>query len=176
MKLEFIEKNYEIGARLATIMAKKIGRFDKYFPQQAKARVVCKKENKTHKLELTITSKGLIFRAEVTGDNMFENIDLVLPKIEKQILKSSDKKKASFKKSAFEKPELLFATEMPVYKAKDIIKRKSFDIDPISVEDAKIMLDDIDHDFYIFLNRETGKVNVLYKRYDEKLGLIEVNY
>ncbi len=176
MKLEFIEKNYEIGAKLATIMAKKISKFDKYFPDEAKARVVCKKENKTHRLELTITSKGLIFRAEVTGDNMFENIDLVLPKIEKQILKSSDKKKTSFKKSAFDEPELMFTTEMPVYKERDIIKKKSFELEPITVDDAKVMLDDIDHDFYIFLNAETGKVNVIYKRYDEKLGLIEVTY
>lgn len=176
MKLEFIEKNYQIGAKLATITAKKVSRFDKYFPEDAKARIVCKKENKTHKLELTITSKGLIYRAEVTGDNMFENIDLVLPKIERQILKSSSKRKSSFKKAAFDESELLFATEMPVYKERDIIKRKSFELDQITVEDAKIMLDDIDHDFYIFLNAETGNVNVIYKRYDDKLGLIEVTY
>lgn len=176
MKLEFIEKNYDIGAKLATIMAKKIGRFDKYFPEEAKARVVCKLENKTYRLELTITSKGLIYRAEVTGDNMFENIDLILPKIEKQILKSADKKKASFKNTAFDDAELLFVTEVPEYKERDIMKKKSFDLDPITVDDAKVMLDDIDHDFYIFLNAETGKVNVIYKRYDGKLGLIEVNY
>lgn len=176
MKLELVERNYDIGARLATIIAKKISKLDKYFTDEARARVVCKQENKTFKLELTITSKGLLYRAEVVGENMYENIDLVLPKIERQILKSSDKKKESFKKSAFESDELMFVDEKPVYKARDIIKRKTFNLDPITVDDATIMLDDVDHDFYVFLNAETGKVNVIYKRYDEKLGLIELNY
>ena len=176
MKLELVERNYDIGARLATIIAKKISKLDKYFVDEARARVVCKLENKTFKLELTITSKGLLYRAEVIGENMYENIDSVLPKIERQILKSSDKKKDSFKKTAFENEELMFVEEKPVYKAKDIIKRKSFDLDPITVDDAKVMLEDVGHDFYVFLNAESGKVNVLYKRYDDKLGLIELNY
>ncbi|MGI5841736.1 MAG: ribosome hibernation-promoting factor, HPF/YfiA family [Christensenellales bacterium] len=176
MKLEFVEKNYDIGARLATILAKKISKLDKYFPDEAKARIVCKLENKTYKLELTITAKGLLYRAEVVGENMYENIDLVLPKIERQILKASDKRKASFKKDAFATDELLFVEEKPVYKERDIIKRKSFELAPITVQDAKIELDNVGHDFYVFLNAETGKVNVLYKRQDEKLGLIEVNY
>jgi putative sigma-54 modulation protein len=176
MKLEFIEKNYEIGAKLATIMAKKIGKLDKYFTDDSKARIVCRKENKTYKLELTITSQGLLYRAEVTGENMYENIDVLLPKIERQILKSSDKKKASFRKNAFDDAEYMFIDEKPEYNAKDIIKRKSFEIDPITVDEAKMMIDNVEHDFYIFLNANTGKVNVIYKRHDNDLGLIEVNY
>ena len=39
-------------------------------------------------MEITITNKGLLYRSEVASDNMFENIDLALPKIEKQIVKS----------------------------------------------------------------------------------------
>jgi len=176
MKLELVERNYDIGARLATIIAKKISKLDKYFPDDARARVVCKLENKTYKLELTITSKGLLYRAEVVGENMYENIDLILPKIERQVLKSSSKKRDSFKKSAFDNPELMFVEKMPVYKPRDIFKRKTFNLDPITVDDAKVMLEDVDHDFYVFLNAESGKVNVLYKRLDDKLGLIELNY
>lgn len=176
MKLELVERNYDIGARLATIIAKKISKLDKYFPDDAKARIVCKKENKTYKLELTITSKGLLFRAEAIGENMYENIDLILPKIEKQILKSSDKKKTYFKDNAFDSQEFAFVSEMPKEREKDIIKRKSFNLDPITVDDAKVLIEDVDHNFYAFLNSKTGKVNILYKRLDDKLGLIELNY
>ena len=34
----------------------------------------------------------------------------------------------------------------------------------------------VDHDFYVFLNAETGKINILYNRGDNKLGLIECKY
>lgn len=176
MKLELVERNYNISAHLATIIAKKINKLDKYFPNEARARVVCKLENKTHKLELTITSKGLLYRAEVVGENMYENIDLALPKIERQILKASGKKREGFRDDAFDTQEFAFIDQMPVNKPKDIIKRKTFNLDPITVEDAKTMLEDVDHNFYVFLNAETGKVNVLYKRYDDQLGLIELEY
>lgn len=176
MKIEFIEKNYDIGARLGTIIAKKINKLDKYFDSEVKARVVCKLENKTYKLELTIINKKNIFRAEVVGENMYENIDIALPKIERQIIKQSKKSKESFKKNAFDDKEFLFIEEEPELVSKDIIKRKTFDLEPITIEDAKLELENVDHDFYVFLNAETGMVNVLYKRKDDKLGLIELNY
>ena len=176
MKIEFIEKNYDISNKLSEIITKKVNKLDKYFGENAKARVVCKLENKTYKLELTITNDGLLYRAEVVGENMYENIDFALPKIEKQIIKQSEKKKDKFKKNAFDEIELLFLEEKPDMKVKEIYKKKTFDLDPITVEDAEYELENVDHDFYIFLNAETGKVNVLYKRKDEKLGLIELNY
>lgn len=176
MRVEFIEKNYDIGARLGTIIAKKINKLDKYFDSEARARVVCKLENKTYKLELTITTEKMLYRAEVVGENMYENIDMALPKIERQIIKYSKKFKDAFKKSAFEDNEMLFLEKEPDLTTRDIIKRKTFELEPITIEDAKIELDNVDHDFYIFLNAETGKVNVLYKRNDDKLGLIELKY
>lgn len=176
MKLEFIERNYDIGARLATIITKKVNKLDRYFDNEAKARVVCKLENKTYKMELTISNKGQLFRAETMGENMYENIDLILPKIEKQIIKQSSKKRDMFKKSAFDEAGYLFLEEKPEVKEKDVFKRKSFELVPETVEDAKYQLDNLEHDFYVFLNAETGKVNVIYKRRDDKLGLIECKY
>lgn len=176
MKLEFIEKNYDIGARLATIISKKVGKLERYFEDDSKARIVCKLENKTYKMELTITSKGKIFRAEVSGENMYENIDDILPKIEKQIIRQSEKKKDLFKKAAFDQPDYLFLAEKPGEVQKDIYKRKKFVLEPELLEDAEIQLENLDHNFYVFLNAETGKVNVLYKRNDGKLGLIECEY
>lgn len=176
MKLEFIEKNYDIGARLATIISKKVGKLERYFDDDAKARIVCKLENKTYKMELTITNKGKIYRAEVEGENMYENIDTILPKIEKQIIKQSEKKKDLFKKSAFDQSSYLFLTEKPKDAPLDIYKRKTFTLEPELIEDAEMQLENLEHDFYVFLNAETGKVNVLYKRHDNKLGLIECEY
>ena len=176
MKLEFIERNYDIGARLATIISKKVSKLERYFEDDAKARIVCKLENKTYKMELTITNKGQIYRAEVTGENMYENIDTILPKIEKQIIKQSEKKKDFFKKSDFDQTSYLFLSVKSKDAPMDIYKRKKFVLEPELVEDAEMQLENLEHDFYVFLNAETGKVNVLYKRNDNKLGLIECEY
>lgn len=54
-----------------------------------------------------------------------------------------------------------------------IVRQKSFDMTPISVDDAALCLEYIDHDFYVFRNAESGQINVIYKRNSGGLGLIE---
>ena len=44
----------------------------------------------------------------------------------------------------------------------------------ISVEDAEAYMEAVGHSFYVFLNGETGEINIIYKRNDGNLGLIEV--
>jgi len=174
MKIEILSRNYRANDRLKTIIEEKISRLDKYFGTDAKAKVVYSEQNKIKKMEITITNKGLLYRSEVASDNMFENIDLALPKIEKQIVRASEKLKDK-KKKVKEVPVFEFIDEIPA-PLPEVYKKKSFDLDPLTVEDAAEYMDRIGHAFYIFLNAKTGKVNVLYKRKDDKLGLIEVNY
>lgn len=174
MKIEIVEKNYDAGIKLKDLIKKKVEKLEKYFGKDATCKVVCKKDNKQCKLELNITAKNTFFRSEVIGDNMYINLDLALPKIEKQIVKFNDKKKGSLLGMPTIK-DFLFLNEMPQEEKKYIIKkRKSFTLDPITEEDAVYMLEAADHDFYIFLNAETGKINVVYRRKDGDYGLIEV--
>lgn len=175
MKVTFIENKYKIAKRFKDVMTEKLAKLDKYFGETASARVVCSAQNKTEKLEVTITNKGLLYRSEVTGLNMYENIDLALPKLEKQIVRNREKltqkKRTAPKNYGFE-----FLDEMPELKLPEIYKKKVFDLEPIMLEEAKDAIERLGHSFYIFLNAETGKVNVIYRRNDDKFGLIEVNY
>lgn len=174
MKIEFLERNYKISKKLKEIISEKIERLSKYFGDDAKAKVLCSEQNKQKKLELTIVNKGVLYRSEVSSDDMFANIDLAMPKIERQIVRHKDKKIA--KNRVKELPAFEFLTEEPEIKLPDIFKKKVFDLEPIAVEDAKDYIDRLGHEFFVFLNAETGKVNVLYRRRDGKFGLIEVNY
>lgn len=177
MKIAFVERKYKISNRFKDVLTEKLEKLNRYFGDDASARVVCSLENKVEKLEITITNKGLLYRSEVSGLNMYENIDLALPKLEKQIIRNREKVTKS-KRSApkdigvgFE-----FLDEMPELKLPEIYKKKVFDLDPIMVEEAKDAIERLGHTFYIFLNAETGKVNVIYRRNDNKYGLIEVNF
>lgn len=176
MKIEIIERNYDVGIRLRTLFEKKIEKLNRYFNDNAVARVVCASEGKRFKLELTVSNKGNIYRSEAYGENMYENIDVVLPKIEKQIIKYASKNRDKLKKGALDVPTFEYLEEEPKDKTKSIYKRKTFDLDPITVQDAQEYLENLEHDFYVFLNAETGKVNILYNRKDGELGLIECKY
>ena len=175
MKITYIEKKYKIAKRFKDIMSEKLAKLDRYFGEDATARVVCSEQNKQEKLEVTITNKGVLYRSEVSGLNMYENIDLALPKLEKQIVRSREKT-AQKKRTAPKTVGFEFLEEMPEVKLPEIYKKKSFDLDPIMVDEAKDAIERLGHSFFIFLNAETGKVNVIYKRNDNKYGLIEVNF
>ena len=176
MRIEFVEKNYDIGTKLKNIIQKKVDKLDRYFDANAKARVVCSLQNKTYKLELTITQNKKLFRAEVVGENMYENIDFALPKIERQIIKCSRKQKDLFKKSAFDVASLEFLEELPEDVEKKIYRTKEFELTPMPIEEAIENMDNLGHQFYVFLNAKSNKVNVLYNRRDGELGVIECIY
>ena len=116
----------------------------------------------------------MLYRSEVSGDEMYNNIGLALPKIERQIVRHKDKKIAKSRVKEVNAYE--FIKEEPEEELADVYKKKSFNLDPITVDEAKDYIERLGHTFFVFLNAETGKVNVLYKRKDEKYGLIEVNY
>jgi len=176
MRIEFVEKNYDIGTKLKNLIQKKVDKLDRYFEDDAKARVVCSLQNKIFKLELTIVNKKKIFRAEVVGENMYENIDTALPKIERQIVKTAKRARDLFRQQAFEMPTLEFLPELPEDEEKKIYKTKEFDLSPMPIEEAVENMELLGHEFYVFLNAKSNKVNVLYTRRDGDLGVIECNY
>lgn len=96
MKIEIVERNYDVGKRLESLIEKKLKKLERYFPDDAKATVVCRQEKKNYIMEVSITNKNGFYRSEVTGENMFENLDMALPKVEKQIIRANQKRQ-SFK-------------------------------------------------------------------------------
>ena len=176
MDITFIEKKYKITPRFKEIVSNKLAKLDKYFDFPVTAMVFASTENKDEKLEVNLSVKGALYRSEVKGNNNYDNIDLVLPKLERQIVRMKQKHIKNRRGAKNEAVDFEFLAEAPDLTVKEITKTKKFDLDPITVEEAKDAIERIDHTFYIFLNAETGKVNVLYKRNDGRYGLIEVNF
>ena len=175
MEISFVEKKYKASQHFKDVVTEKLSKLDKYFAEPATAKVYCSKINKTEKLEINVSCKGVIFRSEVDGNNNYENIDLALPKLERQIVRSKQKflkgKRKSPKGADFE-----FLAEAPDMELPEVVKTKVFDLDPTTIDEARDAIERLGHSFYVFLNANTGKVNVLYKRKDDKLGLIEINF
>ncbi|MEG1536380.1 MAG: ribosome-associated translation inhibitor RaiA, partial [Clostridia bacterium] len=83
MRIEIIAKNYKVTDHLREIIDKKMEKFSRYFDDDAVAKFTLKQVTKEqYALEITINFSGAIVRSEVTSDNMYNNIDVALPKIE----------------------------------------------------------------------------------------------
>ncbi len=176
MQIQFMAKNYTISQKLESIIKEKVGKLDRYFADTASAKVVCSRIGKDNfKLELTIKDKGLLFRSEVISDNMYQNIDLALPKVERQIVKYSTKLKDKLRQNA-KLNELLFNDDFDYEINPEeckVSKIKNFNIYPLTVNEAIMELENSDHAFYVYLNADNGKVNVIYKRTEGDYGIID---
>ncbi len=174
MKVKYLSKNYTISKNFKETLEKKLKKFEKFFDKDLDVTVNCKEQGADNKMEVTINSDGLYFRAEVTSDNMYNNIDLALPKIEKQIVKNNEKFKSKIKRDATGNG--LFIEGAFSEAPEDLVKKKRFEISPMTIEEAEFRMEALGHSFYIFLNIYTNEVNVIYRRNDGKIGVIEAIY
>lgn len=170
MRIELIGRDYVISDRLKGVLERKITKLDKFFRDGAQANVVCRKEGDREIMEISVRFDGKMVRSEYTSDNMYDNVDVILPKITKQIEKHRTKLSRRLRPEAFDEQET--APE----RAFGIAREKRFELIPMTVEDALTELDLLGHDFYLFLNVDTGKVAVVYKRSDGQRGLLSPEY
>lgn len=172
MKLEIVAKNYRATDRLEQILTAKTKKLDKYFPDAGTpCKVVLTDMGRQCKMEISINYHGTHIRAEVVGDTMYYNIDACLPKLERQIVKHREKLNKSHKLP--ERPqeyEFVSAVEdTPI----EIAKIKRFEVERMTAIEAAENLEMVDHDFYLFVNDETGNVEAVYRRRDGTIGLLQ---
>ena len=172
MEIKYVTKNYKISDKFKDIIEKKLQKLEKYLAKDTNIKVACSEQNNICKLEITISNAGLFIRSEVSSDNMYNNIDLAMPKLERQIVKNNKKYKSKFAEREIV-DALEFLTEEPEMTMPKVVKKKTFELDPMTLDDAEAYMEAVGHNFYVFLNAETGEINVLYKRNDGDLGLIE---
>lgn len=179
MTIEYLCKNYDASDKLKSVIDKKVQKLDKFFEDDTRIKIALKKGNTRsvndlYTLELTILLDGAVLRAEVTSDNMYNNIDLAIPKIEKQIIrhhKKIESKSKKFRGRDFSVPEEI--PEEEISETKTLVRSKSYTLIPMSIDDAIEELELVGHNFYVFLNKSTDSINVLYVRNDGNYGLIE---
>ncbi len=171
MRITITGKNIEVSDYLKDLTLKKMSKLDRYFPADTAAQVTMAVEKNRHIVEVTIPYAGGVIRGEeVTGD-MYASIDNVIAKLERQIVRHRTKLEKNLKVDAFEEPIPEYAEDED--DGPKVVKVKRFSIKPMSEEEAILQMELVGHSFFVFMNAETNDINVLYKRNDGNLGLIE---
>jgi len=161
-------RHMELTETLKNYAEEKIGKFKKYLNNITEAIITLSIEKYRHKAEVLLKVNGLLIQAESITEEMYASIDEVVEKLERQVKKYKEKI-VSHRKNR-NKSSTLSTSELTI---PAIIKRKSFDMKPMSVEEAAMQMELLDKDFFVFTNASSGDINVLYKRRDGNLGLIE---
>ena len=170
-------ENLEVTEAIRDYVVSKLEKIEKYFQadQELDARVNLKVyREKTAKVEVTIPLGSITLRAEDVSQDMYGSIDLVVDKIERQIRKNKTKieKKNRIKSGAGK----LF-TDAVVEEAattEKVVRSKTIDLEPMDLDEAILQMDLLAHDFFIYRDVEDNTTNVIYRREDGDIGLLEV--
>lgn len=168
MNIKITCRHMDLTRNLKEYAEEKIGRFEKYIGNLSEAAVTLSVEKYRHKAEVNLKLNGSSIQAESITGEMYSSIDEVVEKLAQQVRKHKDKTVSQRKN----KNRTEAATESGET-APAIIKNKTFNIKPMSVEEAAMQMDLMDRAFFVFTNASSGSINVLYKRNDGNFGLIE---
>jgi putative sigma-54 modulation protein len=170
-------KNIEITSALREYVEKKLGKIEKFAEHPMSAQVNLYVERGRHIIEVTAGLNGMLLRGEEATGDMYASIDLVADKLEKQVQKyrarlRRRKDSGAALDTVAASPDQDAAAELDG----KVVKTKRFTVKPLTVDEAILQMDLVSHDFFVFVNSDTQKVNVVYRRRDGDYGLLEPEY
>lgn len=177
MQVSVTFRNVEPKEILREYVEEKISKLRKYLDFPLEANVVLIVEKHRHIAEVTLVANRITINAQEETGDMFSAIDLVMDKLERQILKYKEKIKRHKMDSYL--PESRW--RMDVYAAESfdeggepkVIKSRKLLAKPMSVEEAAMQMDLLNNDFFVFTNANSKNLNIIYRLKDGHYGLIE---
>lgn len=173
MNLTIIGRKCTLHDNFKERAEKRLKKVERLFGEDAQARVTATVEKNHQTVEVTVNKGGMIFRAEERAESMNDALDKCVDSLIRQIRKNKTRIEKKIHSGAID--ELITVENGGgdiEEKAFDVIREKNVALKPQSVDEAILQMNLLDHQFYLFLNAETGDVNVVYKRRDAGYGLL----
>ena len=172
-------KNLEVPDRVRQYAERKFARLERLLDDRTEATVELANEAHrsgadAHIVDVTLVIDGKTLKSHASGPSYQAALDVVVDKVERQAIDHKEKPRVHSRPD--EEKNLLRKIAdgtSDAARERTIVKTKRFAIEPMFEEDAVAAMEDLGHDFYVFVNAETERVAVLYRRKDGNFGLIE---
>ncbi|MDR0966526.1 MAG: ribosome-associated translation inhibitor RaiA [Myxococcales bacterium] len=198
MQVNITFRGIESTEGLKNHLQDRLSHLEKFFDRALEAQAVLSIERYLQNADITIYAGQYVLRGRVKSEDMYKSIDDAVEKIEKQLNRYKGRLRATHLKAAsefaafrvrndiIEVPQeevgLTAAEESRAQeieaeewsKGPKIVTSHEILAEAMTVDEAIMQMDLADYDFRIFTNCETGLMNVLYRRKDGHLGLLEV--
>jgi putative sigma-54 modulation protein len=172
-------KNIDVSDRIRRYAERKLGRMDRILDDRSEAIVELSLEqhrsvDDSHIVEVTLVIDGQTLRGHAAGPTHQAGIDVVVDKIERQAVDHKEKPRIHHRPDE-EKTLLRRIADGTADPGRErrIVKTKRFAIEPMFEEDALAEMDDLGHAFFVFVNAENERLNILYRRNKGDYGIIE---
>ncbi len=175
MNIKITGKDLKATESIKDYIERKMERLVKYFGEEFEVLATIKTEGNEQVAELSVKSEAENFRAVTAHRDLYASIDKDIDILEGQIRKMKTKKDKQNMTESIRMKEAVMNSEATHEIEDEIIKTIYYNIKPMATEDAKLELQGKPkNNFLVFINIDTGKVNVIYRLKDGKnFGLVE---
>ncbi|MDR2735960.1 MAG: ribosome-associated translation inhibitor RaiA [Gracilibacteraceae bacterium] len=194
MNIVVRSRQFKMTDALKDYVTKRVKKLEKYPYDFSDVQVTLTVEKGRQRVEITTLLNGYLLRGEEETLDMYSSVDLVVEKLEKQIKKY--RKRFEKRRESLRDMEILpegsvhgatngadtvaAAAAMSADAAGDeaverdnVVRVKKILAKPMTVDEAVMQMNMIGHSFYMFVNAESGQMNVVYGRNDGNYGLLE---
>ena len=191
MDLHIQGRNIEITRSMREHVTAKLSALDRHLPAIARAEVEMASESTRSQrdrvvVQVSLNVGGDLLRAQRRAGSARAAVNATVDALDRQLNRWKAHTYRSERQSrnapdAAEVVEALIDDELPGGDTEiptespsgDLVRIKRFSMDPMTVEEAALQMQYLDHTFYMFLDSETNRYGVLYRRDDENFGLIQ---
>jgi putative sigma-54 modulation protein len=175
-------KHLEVPERVRRYAERKLGRLERYLDDRSDATVELSVERHrstadSHIVDVTLVIDGQTLRSSAAAASHTAGIDEVIDKIERRAVDFREKPRARARMAGADADggdvgeSATLPDEAP--DVRQIVKVKRFAIEPMFEEDALARMEELGHAFFVFVDAETQRVAILYRRRDGDFGVIE---
>jgi len=184
-------RNVEVPDHYRVHVAEKLQKMERYDQKIIRIDVELYHEknprqaDKCQRIEITCVSRGPVMRSEATAKDFYTALDLAIAKMDTRLRRSADRRRlerrhripTAMVAAAVGVPPLdIVAAEPEPYDDQPwhLVREKEHSAEPMTVDDALFQMELIGHDFYLFMDKETLRPSVVYRRHGYDYGLLSL--
>jgi len=204
MEVVVTGRHCEVSDRFREHVSEKLTRLEKHDHRiiRVQVEVELEKNPRQHdratKVELTAYSKGPVIRAEAAAEDKMGALDLALDKMQSQMRRAADRRRVHRGRHApvsvgqalagavEPEPESESEDEVQVTERKVgpitvtgdgplVVREKSHAATPMTLDQALYEMELVGHDFYLFVDKESERPSVVYRRRGYDYGVISLD-
>lgn len=174
MKYQIVCNGQKLSQVVQENMIAELSRLEKllFKSEDFECRIVVKFRNNKSKVEITIPTPFLLLRSEVEANDLMDAVEIARQKLESQIERIKSRLDRSSNKVNLGRTFGVVEEEEELEEI--YIKNKTIHPDAMTLDDAIMQMDSLDHDFYIYEDIEDHTLSVVYRRKDGGYGVIDI--
>jgi putative sigma-54 modulation protein len=179
MQVNITFRHLEPTEALKSHVKGRVEHVQRYIDRPSEAHAVLHVENLAHHAEITVKAGRFLLRGSAKSKDMYASIDEAADKIERQLLKHkgklADQKNGNHADAVpvEVRHDVLDIIDHPERPSHRVVKSTAFQAKRMTVDDAILQLEMLGSQFFVFQNVTDGAINVVYRREDGSLGVIE---